>query len=183
MYSICVCVFVECSTSFLQYSASGQVLRDMSALGEMLRCLTGRCPHEYQHYGCYCGQQGTGNPVDQLDRSEHTKTHISTPAKTLESHTHTHWLAVYVKNVTVIVRLYSVLKLLCPDCPWRVSVSGAVFCSSAVWRSLVCWAAEKTENSTLRSAAKKESLDVRHYTRESMQKPSYFTMKLRSVLC
>ncbi|XDV27888.1 hypothetical protein PO909_031338, partial [Leuciscus waleckii] len=58
----------ECSTSFLQYRASGQVLRDMSALGEMLRCLTGRCPHEYQHYGCYCGQQGTGNPVDQLDR-------------------------------------------------------------------------------------------------------------------
>ncbi|XP_052405180.1 otoconin-90 [Carassius gibelio] len=58
----------ECSTSFLQYSASGQVLRDMSALGEMLYCLTGRCPHEYQHYGCYCGQQGTGNPVDQMDR-------------------------------------------------------------------------------------------------------------------
>ncbi|XP_016111078.1 otoconin-90 [Sinocyclocheilus grahami] len=58
----------ECSTSFLQYSASGQVLRDMSALGEMLYCLTGRCPREYQHYGCYCGQQGTGNPVDQLDR-------------------------------------------------------------------------------------------------------------------
>ncbi|XP_048020575.1 otoconin-90 [Megalobrama amblycephala] len=58
----------ECSMSFLQYSASGQVLRDMSALGEMLHCLTGRCPQEYQHYGCYCGQQGTGNPVDQLDR-------------------------------------------------------------------------------------------------------------------
>uniref|UniRef100_A0A671N7L0 Otoconin 90 n=1 Tax=Sinocyclocheilus anshuiensis TaxID=1608454 RepID=A0A671N7L0_9TELE len=47
----------ECSTSFLQYSASGQVLRDMSALGEMLYCLTGRCPHEYQHYACYCGQE------------------------------------------------------------------------------------------------------------------------------
>ncbi|XP_056323753.1 otoconin-90 [Danio aesculapii] len=58
----------ECSMSFLQYSASGQVLRDMSALGEMLHCLTGRCPHEYQHYGCYCGQQGTGQPVDRLDR-------------------------------------------------------------------------------------------------------------------
>ncbi|XP_051984558.1 otoconin-90 [Xyrauchen texanus] len=58
----------ECSMSFLQYNAAGQVLRDMSGLGEMLNCLTGRCPHEYQHYGCYCGQQGTGNPVDQLDR-------------------------------------------------------------------------------------------------------------------
>lgn len=73
---MCVCVFVECSMSFPQYSASGQVLRDMSALGEMLHCLTGRCPHEYQHYGCYCGQQGTGNPVDQLDRSEHKHTQI-----------------------------------------------------------------------------------------------------------
>ncbi|NP_001073661.1 otoconin-90 precursor [Danio rerio] len=58
----------ECSMSFLQYSASGRVWRDMSALGEMLHCLTGRCPHEYQHYGCYCGQQGTGQPVDRLDR-------------------------------------------------------------------------------------------------------------------
>ncbi|XP_073671149.1 otoconin-90 [Paramisgurnus dabryanus] len=58
----------ECSMSFYQYDAAGQVLRDMSALGEMLNCLTGRCPHEYQNYGCYCGQQGRGNPVDQLDR-------------------------------------------------------------------------------------------------------------------
>nr|XP_055059251.1 otoconin-90 [Misgurnus anguillicaudatus] len=58
----------ECSMSFYQYDAAGQVLRDMSALGEMLNCLTGRCPHEYQNYGCYCGQQGRGTPVDQLDR-------------------------------------------------------------------------------------------------------------------
>ncbi|KAI7809807.1 putative HERV-H LTR-associating protein 1, partial [Triplophysa rosa] len=58
----------ECSMSLFQYDTAGQVLKDMSALGEMLNCLTGRCPHEYQHYGCYCGQQGRGKPVDQLDR-------------------------------------------------------------------------------------------------------------------
>uniref|UniRef100_A0A3B3U8Q8 Phospholipase A2-like central domain-containing protein n=1 Tax=Poecilia latipinna TaxID=48699 RepID=A0A3B3U8Q8_9TELE len=41
----------------------------LPALGEMLRCLTGRCPHEYEMYGCYCGQEGAGLPLDQLDRS------------------------------------------------------------------------------------------------------------------
>uniref|UniRef100_A0A3B5QI30 Phospholipase A2-like central domain-containing protein n=1 Tax=Xiphophorus maculatus TaxID=8083 RepID=A0A3B5QI30_XIPMA len=41
---------------------------EMPALGEMLRCLTGRCPHEYEMYGCYCGQEGAGLPLDQLDR-------------------------------------------------------------------------------------------------------------------
>uniref|UniRef100_UPI0037E76AD7 otoconin-90 n=1 Tax=Semicossyphus pulcher TaxID=241346 RepID=UPI0037E76AD7 len=34
----------------------------------MLFCLTGRCPHEYEMYGCYCGQEGGGQPQDQLDR-------------------------------------------------------------------------------------------------------------------
>uniref|UniRef100_A0AAX7TXB9 Phospholipase A2-like central domain-containing protein n=1 Tax=Astatotilapia calliptera TaxID=8154 RepID=A0AAX7TXB9_ASTCA len=34
----------------------------------MLHCLTGRCPHEYEMYGCYCGQEGGGQPLDQLDR-------------------------------------------------------------------------------------------------------------------
>ncbi|XP_035526872.1 otoconin-90-like [Morone saxatilis] len=40
----------------------------MPAFGEMLHCLTGRCPHEYEMYGCYCGQEGGGPPRDQLDR-------------------------------------------------------------------------------------------------------------------
>uniref|UniRef100_A0A3B5KAU0 Phospholipase A2-like central domain-containing protein n=1 Tax=Takifugu rubripes TaxID=31033 RepID=A0A3B5KAU0_TAKRU len=43
--------------------------RRTASLGAMLRCLTGRCPHEYEMYGCYCGQEGGGRPVDQLDRS------------------------------------------------------------------------------------------------------------------
>ncbi|KAJ8337291.1 hypothetical protein SKAU_G00385110 [Synaphobranchus kaupii] len=58
----------ECSHAFALYSASGRGHREMPALGEMLHCLTGRCPHEYEMYGCYCGQEGRGQPQDQLDR-------------------------------------------------------------------------------------------------------------------
>ncbi|XP_064202938.1 otoconin-90 isoform X1 [Anguilla rostrata] len=58
----------ECSHTFTMYSASGRAHREMPALGEMLHCLTGRCPHEYEMYGCYCGQEGRGQPHDQLDR-------------------------------------------------------------------------------------------------------------------
>ncbi|XP_030607772.1 otoconin-90 [Archocentrus centrarchus] len=58
----------ECSHSFNVYGSDGQSRREMPALGEMLRCLTGRCPHEYEMYGCYCGQEGGGQPLDQLDR-------------------------------------------------------------------------------------------------------------------
>ncbi|XP_039457942.1 otoconin-90 [Oreochromis aureus] len=58
----------ECSHSFSVYASDGQSRREMPALGEMLHCLTGRCPHEYEMYGCYCGQEGGGQPLDQLDR-------------------------------------------------------------------------------------------------------------------
>ena len=66
---VCVCVCLECSGSFTQYASDGRARLQMPALGEMLRCLTGRCPHEYEMYGCYCGQEGKGQPMDQLDRS------------------------------------------------------------------------------------------------------------------
>ncbi|KAG7267845.1 hypothetical protein CRUP_000717 [Coryphaenoides rupestris] len=42
--------------------------RVLPALGQMLRCLTGRCPHEYEMHGCYCGREGWGQPQDPLDR-------------------------------------------------------------------------------------------------------------------
>ncbi|XP_071348395.1 otoconin-90 isoform X2 [Trachinotus anak] len=58
----------ECSRSFTLYGSDGRARREMPALGEMLHCLTGRCPHEYEMYGCYCGQEGGGKPLDQLDR-------------------------------------------------------------------------------------------------------------------
>ncbi|XP_025756218.1 otoconin-90 isoform X8 [Oreochromis niloticus] len=58
----------ECSHSFSVYASDGQSRREMPALGEMLHCLTGRCPHEYEMYGCYCGQEGGSQPLDQLDR-------------------------------------------------------------------------------------------------------------------
>ncbi|KAM5158172.1 uncharacterized protein ACMZJ9_009419 [Mantella aurantiaca] len=40
---------------------------ELPLLGEMLYCLTGRCPQEFESYGCYCGQEGRGNPKDILD--------------------------------------------------------------------------------------------------------------------
>uniref|UniRef100_A0A452T0X6 Otoconin-90 n=1 Tax=Ursus maritimus TaxID=29073 RepID=A0A452T0X6_URSMA len=40
----------------------------MPQLGEMLFCLTSRCPEEFESYGCYCGQEGRGDPRDALDR-------------------------------------------------------------------------------------------------------------------
>ncbi|XP_069322070.1 otoconin-90 [Eulemur rufifrons] len=40
----------------------------MPQLGEMLFCLTSRCPEEFESYGCYCGQEGRGQPRDALDR-------------------------------------------------------------------------------------------------------------------
>ncbi|XP_061835123.1 otoconin-90 [Nerophis lumbriciformis] len=59
----------DCSTtSFYVYAKDGRARRSMPALGEMLLCLTGRCPHEYEKYGCYCGLEGGGQPVDRLDR-------------------------------------------------------------------------------------------------------------------
>ncbi|KAK5889619.1 hypothetical protein CesoFtcFv8_015609 [Champsocephalus esox] len=59
----------ECSHSFTLYGSGGAANRELPALGEMLHCLTGRCPHEYEMYGCYCGQEGRGGqPQDQLDR-------------------------------------------------------------------------------------------------------------------
>ncbi|XP_062284282.1 protein EFR3 homolog A-like [Scomber scombrus] len=60
----------ECSLSFTVYGGDGRARREMASLGEMLHCLTGRCPHEYEMYGCYCGQEGgdRGQPLDQLDR-------------------------------------------------------------------------------------------------------------------
>nr|XP_054603075.1 otoconin-90 isoform X1 [Nothobranchius furzeri] len=52
----------DCSRS------DGRSQREKLVLGEMLLCLTGRCPHPYEVYGCYCGQEGGGLPLDQLDR-------------------------------------------------------------------------------------------------------------------
>ncbi|XP_045416838.1 otoconin-90 [Lemur catta] len=47
---------------------SGDNTQVMPQLGEMLFCLTSRCPEEFESYGCYCGQEGRGQPRDALDR-------------------------------------------------------------------------------------------------------------------
>uniref|UniRef100_A0A7M4FYC3 Phospholipase A2 n=1 Tax=Crocodylus porosus TaxID=8502 RepID=A0A7M4FYC3_CROPO len=47
---------------------NGKVKQELPQLGEMLYCLTDRCPQEFESYGCYCGQEGRGSPADVLDR-------------------------------------------------------------------------------------------------------------------
>ncbi|KAH0617432.1 hypothetical protein JD844_015631 [Phrynosoma platyrhinos] len=54
--------------TFLQLRDNGRVKRVLPQLGEMLYCLTDRCPEEFELYGCYCGQEGRGQPTDDLDR-------------------------------------------------------------------------------------------------------------------
>uniref|UniRef100_A0A8B9TCV6 Phospholipase A2-like central domain-containing protein n=1 Tax=Anas platyrhynchos TaxID=8839 RepID=A0A8B9TCV6_ANAPL len=54
--------------TFLQDRGNGRVKRELPQLGEMLFCLTERCPEEFESYGCYCGQDGRGYPTDALDR-------------------------------------------------------------------------------------------------------------------
>ncbi|XP_010158847.1 PREDICTED: otoconin-90 [Eurypyga helias] len=54
--------------TFLQERGNGRVKRELPQLGEMLFCLTERCPEEFESYGCYCGQEGRGYPTDALDR-------------------------------------------------------------------------------------------------------------------
>ncbi|KAM4704916.1 uncharacterized protein WCC33_009730 [Rhinophrynus dorsalis] len=53
--------------NFYQLKEDGNVDKELPLLGEMLYCLTGRCPEEFESYGCYCGQGGKGNPTDVLD--------------------------------------------------------------------------------------------------------------------
>ncbi|XP_053571922.1 otoconin-90 [Bombina bombina] len=53
--------------TFHQVKANGEDTRELPLLGEMLFCLTGKCPEEFESHGCYCGQEGRGNPVDILD--------------------------------------------------------------------------------------------------------------------
>uniref|UniRef100_A0A8C3JFY7 Phospholipase A2-like central domain-containing protein n=1 Tax=Calidris pygmaea TaxID=425635 RepID=A0A8C3JFY7_9CHAR len=54
--------------TFLQERGNGRAKRELPQLGEMLFCLTERCPEEFESYGCYCGQEGGGDPIDTLDR-------------------------------------------------------------------------------------------------------------------
>uniref|UniRef100_A0A8B9SAR3 Phospholipase A2-like central domain-containing protein n=1 Tax=Apteryx owenii TaxID=8824 RepID=A0A8B9SAR3_APTOW len=54
--------------TFLQERGNGRVKMELPQLGEMLFCLTERCPQEFESYGCYCGQEGSGYPIDVLDR-------------------------------------------------------------------------------------------------------------------
>nr|XP_058898741.1 otoconin-90 [Kogia breviceps] len=57
-----------CDRFTFLHLGSGDNTWVMPQLGEMLSCLTSRCPEEFESYGCYCGQEGQGEPRDALDR-------------------------------------------------------------------------------------------------------------------
>uniref|UniRef100_A0A2K5ETX9 Otoconin-90 n=1 Tax=Aotus nancymaae TaxID=37293 RepID=A0A2K5ETX9_AOTNA len=57
-----------CDRFTFLHLGSGDNMQVMPQLGEMLFCLTSRCPEEFESYGCYCGQEGRGEPRDALDR-------------------------------------------------------------------------------------------------------------------
>ncbi|KAM5281031.1 otoconin-90 [Ctenodactylus gundi] len=57
-----------CDRLTFMHVRSGGDTQVMLQLGEMLFCLTSRCPEEFESYGCYCGQEGRGEPRDGLDR-------------------------------------------------------------------------------------------------------------------
>ncbi|XP_038616401.1 otoconin-90-like [Tachyglossus aculeatus] len=54
--------------TFRQLDWDGQVKRELSHLGEMLFCLTQRCPEEFESVGCFCGPEERGASADTLDR-------------------------------------------------------------------------------------------------------------------
>ena len=60
--------FSACDRLTVLHPGSGDHTRVRSQLGEMLFCLTSRCPEDFESYGCYCGQEGQGEPRDALDR-------------------------------------------------------------------------------------------------------------------
>nr|XP_017515636.2 otoconin-90 [Manis javanica] len=57
-----------CDRFTFLHLGSGGNMWVMPQLGQMLFCLTSRCPEEFESYGCYCGQEGRGEPRDALDR-------------------------------------------------------------------------------------------------------------------
>ncbi|XP_065758675.1 otoconin-90 [Muntiacus reevesi] len=57
-----------CDRLTFLHPGSGDHTRVRPQLGEMLFCLTSRCPEDFESYGCYCGQEGQGEPRDALDR-------------------------------------------------------------------------------------------------------------------
>lgn len=42
--------------------------RGVIGLASMIKCITHCNPFSYKDYGCYCGFQGDGHPVDAIDR-------------------------------------------------------------------------------------------------------------------
>ncbi|XP_041528526.1 otoconin-90 [Microtus oregoni] len=57
-----------CDRLAFLHLGDGDHMQALLQFGEMLFCLTSRCPEEFESYGCYCGREGRGEPRDGLDR-------------------------------------------------------------------------------------------------------------------
>eukprot|EP00062_Callorhinchus_milii_P015517 gi/632965984/ref/XP_007899162.1/ PREDICTED: otoconin-90 [Callorhinchus milii] len=64
-----ICFSTDCDRrTFLRLKENGRLKHELPQMGELLLCLTGRCPYDFEQYGCFCGQEGRGRPIDELDR-------------------------------------------------------------------------------------------------------------------
>ncbi|EGW15316.1 Otoconin-90 [Cricetulus griseus] len=66
--SFCLAQTPACERLAFLRLGDGDSTQTLRQLGEMLFCLTSRCPEEFESYGCYCGREGRGEPRDTLDR-------------------------------------------------------------------------------------------------------------------
>lgn len=173
-----LCVLpAECGRSFSVYASDGQSRREMPALGEMLHCLTGRCPHEYEMYGCYCGQEGGGQPLDQLDRWAVSRNKdrdcpwrrpqlrqgyliLQNSAIVISAQIHLLLFTSFILSWCYgpKFKCVSAAETLMTDSCW--SPSGAASSIIAAWSRSARWAAGRRGSSTLRSPVRTQNHDV-----------------------
>ncbi|KAJ8040433.1 Phospholipase A2, membrane associated [Holothuria leucospilota] len=61
-------LFVLAVVPHLTEASSLRHRRDVTQLGELIECQTGRSAMDYISYGCWCGIGGSEEPLDETDR-------------------------------------------------------------------------------------------------------------------